>query len=121
MRVLVDTSVWINHLHRADSDLIALLRESRVLMHASVLGELACGSIPNRQEFLYLWLALPRITEASFEETLLLLENKTLWGCGLGWTDMHLLASSLVSGTMLWTQDRLLRDTARRLRIALKL
>ena len=121
MRVLVDTSVWINHLHRADSDLIALLRESRVLMHPSVLGELACGSIPNRQEFLYLWLALPRITEVSFEETLLLLENKTLWGRGLGWTDMHLLASSLVSGTMLWTRDRLLRDTARRLRIALKL
>jgi predicted nucleic acid-binding protein len=121
MRVLVDTSVWINHLHRADPDLIALLRESLALMHPSVLGELACGSIPNRQEFLSLWLALPPITEASFEEALLLLEKNKLWGRGLGWTDIHLLASALVSGTMLWTRDRLLRDTARQLRMALKL
>jgi predicted nucleic acid-binding protein len=120
MRVLVDTSVWINHLHRADADLIALLRQSRVLMHPSVLGELACGSIPNRQEFLSLWLALPRIIEVSFEDTLLLLENKALWGRGLGWTDIHLLASALVSGTMLWTRDRLLRNAAGQLDVALK-
>ena len=120
MQVLVDTSVWIDHLHRADPDLVALLRETRVLMHPSVLGELACGRLPNRQEFLSLWLALPRVAEVSFEEALSLLENRMLWGRGLGWTDIHLLASVLVSRTMLWTRDRLLRATATQLRIPLK-
>ena len=119
MQVVVDTSVWIDHLHRTDSELVTLLRETLVVMHPAVLGELACGTIPNRQEFLSLWLTLPRIGNVSFEEAFALLENKTLWGRGLGWTDIHLLASTLVSRTMLWTRDRLLRHTARQLLISL--
>jgi hypothetical protein len=120
MEVLVDTSVWIDHLHRADYELVALLRETRVLMHSAVLGELACGRIQNRQEFLFLLSALPRATEVSFEEALSLLENRMLWGRGLGWMDIHLLASVLVSRTMLWTRDRLLRVAAGQLLIPLK-
>ena len=120
MQVLVDTSVWIDHLHRTDLELVALLRETLVVMHPAVLGELACGTIPNRQEFLSLWLTLPRIGNVSFEEAFALLENKMLWGRGLGWTDIHILASTLVSRTMLWTRDRLLRHTARQLLISLK-
>lgn len=120
MRVLVDTSVWIDHLHRTDPELVALLREMLVVMHPAVLGELACGTIPNRREFLSLWLALPRVADVSFEEALALLENRMLWGRGLGWTDIHLLAATLVCRTMLWTRDRLLRDAAEELRIPLK-
>ena len=90
-------------------------------MHPAVLGELACGTIPNRQEFLALWLALPRLANVSFEEAMALLENRMLWGRGLGWTDIQLLASALVSRTMLWTRDRLLRHTADQLLIPVKL
>ena len=120
MQVLVDTSVWIDHLHRTDPELVVLLRETLVVMHPAVLGELACGTLPNRQELLSLWLALPRVAPVSFEEALALLENRMLWGRGLGWTDIHLLASALVSRTMLWTRDNLLRQTADQLFIPLR-
>ena len=117
MQVLVDTSVWIDHLHRSEPKLVGLLRETLVVTHPAVLGELACGVIPKRQELLTLWLSLPRLADVSFEEALALLENRMLWGRGLGWTDIQLLASTLVSGTMLWTRDRLLRRTADQLLI----
>jgi predicted nucleic acid-binding protein len=120
MQVLVDTSVWIDHLHRGDPELVALLRETLVVMHPAVLGELAGGTLPNRQELLALWLSLPRVTSVSFEEAITLLENKMLWGRGLGWTDIHLLATALVSRTMLWTRDRILRHAADELLIPLK-
>jgi hypothetical protein len=68
MLVLVDTSIWINQLRRADAQLVALLQEARVLMHPAVLGELACGRISNRQTLLALWLALPRVATVSLEE-----------------------------------------------------
>ena len=120
MQVLVDTSVWIDHLRRADAQLVALLLEARVLMHPAVLGELACGRIPNRQKLLALWLALPRVVTVSFEEAFGLVESRMLWGRGLGWTDIHLLASALVSRTTLWTRDRVLRRAAQELSILLK-
>jgi len=120
MLLLVDTSVWIDHLHRTDPELVGLLRETLVVMHPAVLGELACGTIPNRREFLALWLALPRLANVSFEEAMALLENRMLWGRGLGWTDIQLLASALVSRTILWTRDRLLRHTADQLLIPVK-
>ena len=106
MNVLVDASVWIDHLHRADRELIALLQRSEVVMHSAVLGELACGRLPNRQEFLSLWSALPRAMEASSEEGLRLVEERELWGKGLGWVDILLLGSALLSGVKLWTRDR---------------
>jgi predicted nucleic acid-binding protein len=120
MQVLVDTSVWIDHLHRSDPELVALLRENLVVMHPAVLGELACGNLPNRQEFLTLWFTLSRVADVSFEEAMAFLENRMLWARGLGWIDIHLLASTLVSGTMLWTRDRVLRSAADQLLIPLK-
>ena len=120
MQVLVDTSVWIDHLRRADTELVALLQEASVLMHPAVLGELACGRIPNRQKLLALWLALPRVVTVSFEEAFGLVESRMLWGRGLGWTDIHLLASALVSRTTLWTRDRVLRRAAQELSILLR-
>ena len=86
MRVLVDTSVWIDHLRRSDPNLVALLEGTQVVMHPAVLGELACGMIPNRQELLSLWLALPCAVEVSSAEGLALIEDRRLWGRGLGWT-----------------------------------
>ena len=119
MQVLVDTSVWIDHLRRSDANLVALLQATGVVMHPAVFGELACGSIPNRREFLSLWSALPRAVEISSAEALVLLENRRLWGRGLGWTDIQLLGSALVSKVRLWTRDRPLQLTAKQLRLSL--
>jgi predicted nucleic acid-binding protein len=120
MQVLVDTSVWIDHLHRSDPELVALLRDTLVVMHPAVLGELACGRLPNRREFLALWLTLPRVASISFEEAMNFLEERALWGRGLGWTDIQLLASALITRSMLWTRNRVLRQTAEQLLIAVK-
>jgi hypothetical protein len=87
MNVLVDTSVWIDHLHHSEPGLVALLQSSEVIMHSAVLGELACGALPRRQEFLSLWSVLPSGAEISPAEGLRLVEEKRLWGKGLGWTD----------------------------------
>jgi predicted nucleic acid-binding protein len=96
------------------------LRGTRVVMHPGVLAELACGSITNRHELLALWLSLPRLADVTFEEAIAFVEHRKLWGRGLGWTDVHLLAATLVSKTTLWTRDRLLRQAAEELLIAVK-
>jgi predicted nucleic acid-binding protein len=119
MQVLVDTSVWIDHLHCSDPSLVALLQTTGVVMHPAVMGELACGILPNRREFLRLWSALPQAVEVSSAEAFALLEIRRLWGRGLGWTDVHLLGSALVSKVRLWTRDRPLQHCASQLRISL--
>jgi hypothetical protein len=75
-------------------------------MHSAVLGELACGALPRRQEFLSLWSALPSGAEISSAEGLRLVEEKRLWGKGLGWTDVLLIGSTLLSSVRIWTRDR---------------
>jgi predicted nucleic acid-binding protein len=115
MNVLVDASVWIDHLHRSDPGLVALLQASEVVMHSAVLDELACGTLPNRRALLSLWSALPRAAEVSPAEALQLLEEKRLWGKGLGWTDILLIGSTLLSSARLWTRDRPLLRTAKEL------
>ncbi len=115
--VLVDTSVWIEHLRRGRPTLRDLLAEGRVLTHPFVIGELACGHIRNRDEILTLVQALPHAKEAEHREVLLLLEQQSLPGRGLGWVDVHLLASALITRCGLLTLDRRLKGIARELSI----
>jgi predicted nucleic acid-binding protein len=115
MNVLVDTSVWIDHLHRSEPGLVTLLQSSEVIMHSAVLGELACGALPRRREFLSLWSVLPLGAEISAAEGLRLIEEKQLWGKGLGWTDVLLIGSTLLSSARIWTRDRPLLHTAKAL------
>jgi predicted nucleic acid-binding protein len=115
MSVLVDASVWIDHLHRPEPELVALLQSSEVVMHSAVLGELACGTLPNRRELLLLWSALPRAAEAWPVEALRLIEERRLWAKGLGWTDVLLIGSTLLSPARLWTRDRPLSRAAQEL------
>lgn len=89
-----------------------LLDEGFVLAHPFVIGELACGNLKNREEILSLLSALPAATVAAHEEALRLLSDRQLPGRGLGWIDVHLLASALLSGATLWTRDRVLQATA---------
>jgi predicted nucleic acid-binding protein len=114
--VLVDSSVWVDHFHRANRRLVDLLDGGDVLTHPLVIGELACGALVAREETLDLLHALPRAQQASEHEVLTLIERGRLFGMGLGIVDAHLLASMLLSGVELWTRDRALSRAAARLR-----
>jgi len=104
--ILVDTSVWVQHLRRGSERLRTLLDEEQVFCHPFVIGELACGTLRNRQEVLSLLKALPQARGAQHEEVLHLLEVRHLYDRGLGWVDAHILASALLTGCTLWTLDK---------------
>lgn len=104
--VLVDTGVWIDHLHRAEPALQQLLGESRVATHAVIIGELACGSLKQRATFLASLQHLDSLPEVKSDECLYFLEENRLWGRGLGWADIHLLSACRLTGTTLWTRDK---------------
>ena len=104
--ILVDTSVWVEHLRHGLPRLATLLQEGEVLIHPWVIGELACGNMRNRQQILELLQGLPMATAASDAEVLLLIERDRLMGRGIGYVDAHLLASARLSHCGLWTQDR---------------
>ena len=113
MMVLVDTSVWIDHLHHVDATLRAALEEGNVLTHPFVIGELACGNIRGRVEILRLLGALPQAPVASNAEVLEFIERRQLMGRGIGFVDAHLLASmTLARSARLLTTDRRLAAVA---------
>jgi predicted nucleic acid-binding protein len=113
--VLADTSVWIQHFRQGEPALIDRLTEGRVLMHPFVCGELACGNLRHRTAVLSDLQALPAASLASDAEVLRLIEDRRLWGKGLGWIDLHLLASALLSGCGFWTLDKRLALAAKQL------
>jgi len=110
--VLVDTSVWIDHLGRGSVDLAAPLSEGQVLCHPFIVGELACGNLKNRMEILSLLQTLPAVRKADDDEVLQFIERHHIMGKGLGYIDAHLLASSMLSHVPLWTLDKRLSDAA---------
>jgi predicted nucleic acid-binding protein len=116
--VLADTSIWVRHLSRGDSGLGKLLEAGEVLCHPFVVGELACGRIHNRVQVLGLLAALPQASVAGHDELMRFVERHRLYGHGLGWIDIHLLGSGLLSSCKLWTADKALREAASRLGIA---
>jgi predicted nucleic acid-binding protein len=113
--ILTDTSIWVNHFRKADPRLERHLRDGDILIHPFVVGELACGNLHRRREILRLLEELPAAPLARHEEVHELVEGRRLWGKGIGWIDAHLLASSLLSGSRLWTADRRLRSVAKSL------
>jgi predicted nucleic acid-binding protein len=116
--VLVDTSIWVEHLSAGHRGLEALLEEGKVACHELIIGELACGSIKNRREILPLLQALPSAIEAEHDEVLRFVDQHRLMGKGLGLIDVHLMASAVLSDTPLWTLDKTLKAEASRLGIA---
>ena len=111
--ILVDTSVWVDHLRVGVDELAGLLSGFNVLVHPFVVGELACGNIHNRTEVLKLLSDLPRTSIATDSETLYFIEQHQLMGRGIGYVDAHLLAAvSLSSPARLWTRDRRLACVA---------
>jgi predicted nucleic acid-binding protein len=113
--ILVDTSIWIEHGRRRYDALAAWLIEGLVLGHPFIQGELACGQMPRRAEVLALFDQLPPAAVVSHREVLQFVDRHRLMGQGLGWIDLHLLASALVSHAMLATHDERLARAARAL------
>ena len=112
--ILVDTSVWIDHLRWPDARLGAALENGDVVMHPFVIGELACEHLRKRRELLSLWANLPSTLSATDQEALTFIEHHKLMGVGLGYVDVHLLASAALAGdARLWTKDRQLATVAR--------
>jgi predicted nucleic acid-binding protein len=115
--ILVDTSVWVDHLRAGDASLADLLDRGAVAMHPFVLGEIACGSLAQRAATLDLLHDLPSAVVADAGEVLGFIDRHRLHGRGLGYVDVHLLASvALTSGATLWTRDKRLRAAADALR-----
>ena len=111
--ILVDTSVWVDHLRRGDPGLVALLERAAVVMHPFVMGEIACGSLKDRQSLLELLHDLPGAVIATDDEAMQFIERHRLFGKGIGYIDVHLLASvALTGGAQLWTRDQRLRQVA---------
>ena len=113
--ILVDTSVWVDHLRRGNEKLSGLLNAGQVLTHRFAIGELALGNLQNRDSVLSALQNLPQATEASDEEVLHFIALHVLSGSGIGYIDAHLLAAVQLShGALLWTRDkRLLAESAR--------
>lgn len=112
MRVLVDTSVWIDHFHRASPGLQTLLHAGQVWTHTVVIGELAAGRLLRRAEVLQHLRKLPRADEIDLTEGLHLLDQHGLAGRGLSWADVQLLAAAKIDGLTVWTHDRALATAA---------
>ena len=117
--ILVDTSVWVDHLREGAPALAAALEQASALMHPFVLGELACGNLKNRAAVLRLLGKLPTAPIATDREALDYIERRALMGRGLGYIDVHLLASIALAGTArLWTRDKRLAAVATELKLA---
>ncbi len=111
--ILVDSSIWIDHLRRADAELGRLLVADEVLCHPFVIGELACGHLRQRLAFLTQLRALPMAVAGTQDETLAFVERHALAGRGIGWADVHLLAAArLTQACALWTRDKRLASAA---------
>jgi predicted nucleic acid-binding protein len=119
--VLVDTSVWIQHFHEGCKGLSDLLNESEVACHPFIVGELACGYLKKRTEILSLLQALPMLPLVDSEEYFTFIDVHRLFGKGLGFVDIHILASARLTSTWLWTLDKSLATIAVQFKIAYKL
>jgi predicted nucleic acid-binding protein len=119
--ILVDTSIWIDHLRADNSALRRLLDAGRVMMHPFVIGELALGRMRQREIILAALYDLPRAELATDVEVLGFVDREALFGRGIGYVDVHLLASARLSaGAQLWTKDTRLRDVAEELGLAMR-
>ena len=110
--VLIDTSVWVSHFRESHGGLVDLLNNGEVATHPFIVGELACGNLKNRTTVISLLEALPMTCLVEHEEALAFIENHNLMGRGLGYIDIHLLASAVLSALPLWTLDKRLEKTA---------
>lgn len=110
--ILVDTSVWVEHLRAGTTGLEELLNDCHVVCHPFIIGELACGNLKNRTEILSLLNNLPMATRADDDEVFQFIEDNKLMGKGLGYIDIHLLMSAMLTRIPFWTLDKRLNEVS---------
>jgi predicted nucleic acid-binding protein len=118
--VLVDTSIWVAHLRNGNRQIEKLLMDAEVICHPFIIGELACGNITNRNEILSLLKSLPSAPVLDFDEFLFFIDEHQLMRIGIGFVDVHILASAKLAGTLLWTADKKLNSAATNLSLNYK-
>jgi predicted nucleic acid-binding protein len=116
--ILLDTSVWVDHLRRGDSSVVQVLESGQAAAHAFVIGELACGNLRSRARVIDLLQALQQLAMATDDEVLHFIERHKLMGRGIGYVDAHLLAAAAIGSSLLWTRDKRLREIATELGVA---
>lgn len=116
--IIVDTSVWADHLHKGDRAMQLILEAGEVLMHPFVLGEIALGHLKPRNRILSDLASVPMAHVASQIEIMEFIKTNHLFGTGVGFIDVHLLTSARLSGVRLWTRDKRLNLQAKRLGVA---
>ncbi|MGI0135410.1 MAG: type II toxin-antitoxin system VapC family toxin [Candidatus Micrarchaeaceae archaeon] len=117
--ILVDTSVWIDHLRSTEADLVHLLEIGQVYSHPFIVGELALGNLRQRDTILTALTDLPEAVTATNNEVLRLIKSQGLAGRGIGFIDAHLIASvKLTGGMSLWTRDKRLRNVSEELKMS---
>ncbi len=116
--ILLDTSVWVDHLRYGDPGVVQVLESGQAATHAFVIGELACGNLKSRAQVIDLLRAMPRVATATDDEVLTFIERRRLMGRGIGYVDAHLLAATAIDTSLLWTRDKRLGDIAAGLGLA---
>jgi predicted nucleic acid-binding protein len=115
--VIVDTSIWVEHLRIGNTHLEELLLDAEVMCHEFIIGELACGNLKNRNEILSLLQSLPHSPTIDHQEFLYFIDKHRLMGRGAGFVDIHLLASAQITNLPIWTADKRLKKTAEELQL----
>lgn len=116
--VLVDTSVWVDHFRKGNDPLRGLLASGHVACHPIIIGELACGHLKNLSEILSLLQTLSQGALVEYDEALHFIERHQIMGLGIGFIDVQLLASSMMSGIPLWTKNKALQGVALKLNVS---
>jgi predicted nucleic acid-binding protein len=121
--ILADTSIWIDHfrsgnLRSRNNELRKHLNEGQIVIHPSIVAELALGLLRDRSRTLALLDLLPQVRVAQLSEVRRMIEARRLYSLGIGLTDAHLIASVFINpSTRLWTRDKRLRKAAEALGI----
>lgn len=114
-KVLVDTNVWIAFLREPLPELGLLVKRERVVTHPCVIGEILCSMVRQREVVTEFLCSLPFAKEADLTSTLGMIETRRLFGRGLQWNDVQLLAAAKLSSAALWTRDQRLAAAAHEL------
>jgi predicted nucleic acid-binding protein len=119
LKILVDSSVWIDHFRSPVEPLVSVLHDGLVVIHPFVIGELALGSLKDRDAVINMLRNMPSIGAAADEEVMEMIEARRLFSRGIGFVDAHLLAAALIDGgTSIWTRDRRLLSVAEELSLS---
>ena len=119
--ILVDTSVWINHIKSKNENLAEILERGIVRTHPLIIGEMACGTLNNRKQTLAMFNKMMQVKQANSTEVLTFIENEKLYGHGCGVVDITILASTIITpDTELWTADKQLIALAERFEVMYK-